>query len=212
MVPGGIRFVGVSTIWGGGMAVYDARAAAQVAVRAYLITAEQFVDVLAQEMRLTPPVKLDLGPVRESGWHSLGPGRYQTLAQLGTYDDLPMLTFTSAAVADHPVNAPTDDYLRTMALGLREAHDWSAGQIGLFGPVPGGDRCLTPSAIDGSPLEGKAWRGYERRASQTSKTRGLGLDSANPGRNSTSRRQSSLRSSPVTSVATTGRSSFRPRP
>ena len=149
MVPGGIRFVGVSTIWGGGMAVYDARAAAQVAVRAYLITAEQFVDVLAQEMRLTPPVKLDLGPVRESGWHSLGPGRYQTLAQLGTYDDLPMLTFTSAAVADHPVNAPTDDYLRTMALGLREAHDWSAGQIGRYlAQFPGATGAWTPSEIE----------------------------------------------------------------
>ena len=50
MVPGGIRFVGVSSIWGGGMAVYDARAPAQVAVRAYLITAEQFVDVLADRV------------------------------------------------------------------------------------------------------------------------------------------------------------------
>jgi hypothetical protein len=149
MVPGGIRFVGVSTIWGGGMAVYDARAAARVAVRAYLITAEQFVDVLAQEMRLKPPLKLDLGPVRESGWHSLGPGRYQTLAQLGTHDDLPMLTFTSAAVADHAVNAPTDDYLRTMALGLREAHDWSAGQIGRYlAQFPGATGAWTPSAIE----------------------------------------------------------------
>ena len=149
MVPGGIRFVGVSTIWGGGMAIYDASAAAQVAVRAYLITAEQFVDVLAQEMRLTPPVKLDLRPVRESGWHSLGPGRYQTLAQLGTYEDLPILTFTSAAVADHPVNAPTDDYLRTMAIGLREAHGWSAGQIGRYlAQFPGATGAWTSTAIE----------------------------------------------------------------
>jgi hypothetical protein len=149
MVPGGIRFVGVSTIWGGGMAVYDAREVAQVAVRAYLITAEQFVDVLAQEMRLTPPLKLDLGPVRESGWHSLGPGRYQTLAQLGTYEDLPMLTFTSAAVADHPVNAPTDDYLRAMAVGLRESHGWSAGQIGRYlAQFPGAAGVWTPASIE----------------------------------------------------------------
>lgn len=149
MVPGGIRFVGVSTIWGGGMAVYDARAAAQVAVRAYLITAEQFVDVLAQEMRLKPPVELDLGPVRESGWHRVGPGRYQTLAQLGIHDDLPMLTFTSAAVAEDPVNAPTDDYLRTMALGLREAHGWSAGQIGRYlAQFPGASGAWTRAAIE----------------------------------------------------------------
>jgi len=73
MVPGGIRFVGNSTIWGGGTAVYDAGAAAEVAVRAYLITAEQFVDILAQEMRLEPRLDLDLGPVQRTGWHSLGP-------------------------------------------------------------------------------------------------------------------------------------------
>ena len=66
MVPGGIRFVGVSTIWGGGMAIYDARAAAQVAVRAYLITAEQFVDVLAQEMRLKPPLQAAIRRSRSS--------------------------------------------------------------------------------------------------------------------------------------------------
>src|SRR5687767_10016142 len=71
MIPGGLRFVGVSSVWGGGMAVYDARAAGEVAARAYLITAEQFVDVLAQEMRLEPGLDVNLSLVRETGWHSL---------------------------------------------------------------------------------------------------------------------------------------------
>ena len=71
------------------------------------------------------------------------------LAQLGTHDDLPMLTFTSAAVADHPVNAPTDDYLRTMAVGLREAHGWSAGQIGRYlAQFPGATGAWTSTAIE----------------------------------------------------------------
>ena len=52
MLPGGLRFVGVSSVWGGGMAVYDAGAVGQIAARAYLISAEQFLDILAQEMRL----------------------------------------------------------------------------------------------------------------------------------------------------------------
>ena len=77
MIPGGLRFVGVSSVWGGGMAVYDARAVGQVAARAYLISAEQFVDILAQETRLEPDLEADLTAVRETGWQRLGPGRYQ---------------------------------------------------------------------------------------------------------------------------------------
>ena len=49
---------------------------------------------------------------------------------LGTRDELPMLTFTSADVNDHPVNSPSEGYLRTMALGLRESHGWTSTQIG----------------------------------------------------------------------------------
>ena len=70
----------------------------EVAARAYLITAEQFVDVLAQEMRLEPGLELDLAPVRETGWHSSVRAATRPLAHLGIRDDLPMLTFTSADV------------------------------------------------------------------------------------------------------------------
>ena len=60
-----------------------------------------------------------------------------------------LLTFTSAAVADYPVNAPTDDYLRTMAVGLREAHGWSAGQIGRYlAQFPGATGAWTSTAIE----------------------------------------------------------------
>ena len=130
MIPGGIRFVGVSSVWGGGMAIYDVRADGEVAARAYLITAEQFVDILAQEMRLEPGLEVDLASVKETGWHTLGAGRYQTLGHVGIRDELPMLTFTSADVNDHPVNSPSEGYLRTMALGLRESHGWTSTQIG----------------------------------------------------------------------------------
>jgi hypothetical protein len=147
MLPGGIRFVGVSSVWGGGMAVYDAGAVGQVAARAYLISAEQFVDILAQEMRLEPDLDADLTAVRETGWHSLGPGRYQTLAHLGDRDDLPMLTFTSAQV-DHRVNAPSEAYLRTIAGGLRESHGWSAATIGAYlAGFPGASGTWSPRSI-----------------------------------------------------------------
>ncbi len=129
-IPGGVRFVGESSVWGGGLAVYDPRAEGEVAARAYLITAEQFVDVLAQEMRLPPGLDLDLTSVRRSRWHSYGPGCYQTVAVLGIHEGLPMLTFTSADAYARPDNPPSEDYLRAMAVGLREAHGWTSARIG----------------------------------------------------------------------------------
>jgi hypothetical protein len=149
MIPGGLRFVGVSSVWGGGMAVYDARAGGEIAVRAYLITAEQFVDVLAQEMRLEPGLDVDLTPVRETGWHTLGPGRYQTLAHVGSRDDLPMLTFTSADVYNHRVNSPSEGYLRTIAVGLRQSHGWTRTAIGRYlARFPGAAGTWSPRSIE----------------------------------------------------------------
>ena len=149
MIPGGLRFVGVSSVWGGGMAVYDAGAVGHIAARAYLISAEQFVDILAQEMRLEPDLDADLTAVRETGWHSLGPGRYQTIAHLGDRDGLPMLTFTSADV-DHQVNAPNEGYLRTIAIGLRESHGWTRPVIGSYlARFPGASGTWSPRSIEG---------------------------------------------------------------
>ena len=126
-----------------------------------------------------------------------------------------MLTFTSAAVADHPVNAPTDDYLRTWPSGyarrmagqpVRSAAIWPSS---LGRPVPGLQRRSRSSPLDSSAYlrNERVSRGYERRDSlNIGKTREVFVSyAANPGRNSTSRRQSSLRSSPVTSVASTGK-------
>jgi hypothetical protein len=148
LIPGGLRFVGVSSVWGGGMAIYAARAAGQIAARAYLITAEQFVDVLAQEMRLEPDLNVNLTAVRETAWHSLGPGRYQTLAHLGDREAFPMLTFTSADV-DHPaLNTPSDGYLRTIAVGLQESHGWTSAAIGRYlARFPGAAGAWSPGSI-----------------------------------------------------------------
>jgi hypothetical protein len=148
-IPGGLRFVGVSSMWGGGLAVYDPQAVGEVAARAYLISAEQFVDVLAQEMRLQPGLELDLAPVQETRWHSYGPGCYQTVASLGIRDGLPLLTFTSADVCARPDNPPSEGYLRTMALGLRESHAWTSTQIGAYlARFPGAAGVWSPASIE----------------------------------------------------------------
>ena len=53
-LPGVLVFAESSTVWGGGMAFYDADGRGRVAGRAYLLTRHQLADVVEQEMRRTP--------------------------------------------------------------------------------------------------------------------------------------------------------------
>ena len=97
-IPGGLVFAGWSSVWGGGMAFYDARASGRAACRAYLMTTEQFGDIAAQEMRRPPGGEFarDLAgllPDVESV-HTMGPGRYETVTRLGMHDGAPLFTVT----------------------------------------------------------------------------------------------------------------------
>ena len=88
-IPGALYFAGRSSVWGGGMAIYDARGPGRVAGRAYLLTVEQVVDVLAQEGRQLPGLDPDLPALARDGRHQLGPGRYETVVRIGTLDGVP---------------------------------------------------------------------------------------------------------------------------
>ena len=132
MIPGGIRFVGVSSVWGGGMAIYDAQADGEVAARAYLITAEQFVDVLAQETRRSPGMSLDLAPSFRGDRYSRGVGGYSILVRVGERRGVPLVTFTHDRDTAPMLAAPSAAYLAAMATGLREAHGWSEVQINRY--------------------------------------------------------------------------------
>lgn len=129
LLSGTTYFAGESPQWGGGTAFYDHATAGRTAARAYLVSAAQFADICAQEMYRVPaegdPVEqLVLDPL-DGGRHTLGPGRYETLVEVGRRDGLPMLTFTAphgATEVEHTAPAPA--YLATMARGLRDAHGW----------------------------------------------------------------------------------------
>ena len=151
-VSGGLVFAGSSGVWGGGMAFYDPRAAGSVACRAYLVTAEQFADVAAQEMRRPPGGEFahDLAgllPDVESV-HTMGPGRYETVTRLGARDGAPLFTITHADVRELRLAAPTSPYLRWIAEGLTEAHGWSAERIGEYlARLPGAAGSWTPEEV-----------------------------------------------------------------
>ncbi|MFC9691210.1 histone deacetylase [Kribbella sp. NPDC056951] len=127
-VDGGLLFAGESKVWGGGSAFFDPAAPRKVAGRAYLLTADQFGDVAAQEMWREPggefARKLAALLPEVVELHTMGPGRYETVVRLGEYDGFPMFTITHGSVADLEPVAPAASYLQWIVTGLREAHGW----------------------------------------------------------------------------------------
>jgi hypothetical protein len=136
-LPGAVYFAGDSPQWGGGVAFYDHEASGPAAAVGYLVTAEQFADVAAQEMHRVPQ---DGDPLEEivigglpphlDGRHEVGPGRYETLVEIGRYDGAPMLTFTAPHGIDHVEHTPpTMSYLSMLAAGLRDTRGWGTAEI-----------------------------------------------------------------------------------
>jgi hypothetical protein len=135
-VPGGITFASESGVWGGGMAFFDRSPLGMAACRAYLVTAEQFGDIAAQERRRPPGGEFarDLAgllPDVESVV-ATGPGHYETVVRLGELDGSPMFTITHHDVASLPLAAPTSAYLQWISAGLREAHGYDDHRIGRY--------------------------------------------------------------------------------
>jgi len=115
-IAGRLRFAGESSVWGGGMAFYTPGDEGVVHVRAYLLSLEQLADLVAQETRHPVGKTLVLaehGPTR----HGLS-RIYDVVLDLGELDGHRLLTLSSSL--DHPVNPPSEAYLRTMMDGLAE--------------------------------------------------------------------------------------------
>lgn len=126
LLPGQLYFALESKTWTGGMAFYDPFDEGELPARAYLLTAEQFADIAAQEMYRAPGTDLDLTGVLRTGRAQLGPGRYETLVCPGQLDGHPMLTFTAPwRRAEAELNRPSAAYLRNFVAGLGESHGWT---------------------------------------------------------------------------------------
>lgn len=140
-LPGALYFAGHSLQWRGGVAFYDhlarSRHCAFTAARAYLITAQQFADVAAQEMSRVPqegdPIEeVVLGGI-DGGQHTAGPGRYETLVEVGRLEGAPMLLFTAPHGIDSVEHtAPSQAYVSMLAQGLKESRGWGEGEFSAY--------------------------------------------------------------------------------
>lgn len=141
---GRMHFAYASTRWdGGGVGFMDADKAGHALGRAYLITSEQFDDVVGQENGIPPSFAdaIDINEVIEKGRAThRSTAVYSDLVHIGDHEGAPVLTFTGSftsrdalleavKVADGDkdadryaaTNEPRGNYLRMIGSGLAEA-------------------------------------------------------------------------------------------
>ncbi|MBP2258694.1 hypothetical protein [Virgibacillus alimentarius] len=122
-LPYPLYFAKEQSKWGkGGVAFmgHDFMETARTIGRKYLITREQFSEVVAQENK-KPGLEIDFKTIKKKGAVTITDGWYGTIFYLGDEDGFPMFTFT----ANFPVDAaiftkPSAAYLATVAEGLGE--------------------------------------------------------------------------------------------
>lgn len=125
-----IRFTGHSKRWLGAPAVLDHAATSPGALgRRYLVTRQQFEDVVAQEnrrpARRIPIESLTVGAVTATGRSS-----YAGLLLLGFDGSIPVMTFTSPRRPEKAtLAAPSGAYLATIARGITESHPLTASEV-----------------------------------------------------------------------------------
>ena len=127
-IPNGLYFGGASPVWGGPPAFITLQPGPKpTKARAYLITVEQFWDIVQDENHLSNPVtSLDLEGVRRQGSAVLEeirytPSEYSRIVYCGDLEGRPMFSFTGADLHAE-TKPPRPAYIQTIAIGLAESH------------------------------------------------------------------------------------------
>ena len=128
-VPHRLVFARTSATWGGGgVAFLDPSPTPGAATlgRAWLVTREQFADVLAQECGL--PVGSVEVPVLDGCVVAYPDHWYGCVVPLGWREGWPMVTFTDEGAAALERSPPGDAYRAVVAEGLAETHGITAAE------------------------------------------------------------------------------------
>ena len=98
--------------------------------RIYLITKEQFVDVVKQETKYNGKLKIDFEQcIKEGSLVFKDPSWYGNLIYLGEQNQYPIFTFTSKQDFTDEINKPNKDYLKTIIEGIKEIFPYSDVEI-----------------------------------------------------------------------------------
>ena len=98
--------------------------------RRYLISSEQFIDLVRQELQYEGNISIDFDKlIREGSYDCLNKGRYGMLLYLGDLEGRPVVTFTSKTYLKDEINRPDKAYILTIAKGLKEVYDFDDEEI-----------------------------------------------------------------------------------
>ncbi len=111
-----------SPTWNGAVAFIDPESPGKTLAKGYLITPEQFAEVMVQEIT----VSMIPDPPSASQLQTLESGRYGRMIHCGDLDGMPMLTFTTPLTL--APSRPTAAYLSTVAAGIADAHNLTIEQ------------------------------------------------------------------------------------
>ncbi|TFJ91344.1 hypothetical protein [Lentibacillus salicampi] len=109
--------------WGkGGVAFIDheKNPESKTIARQYLITTEQFIEVVEQENN-TGNLNIDVDKIIDNGYLDITAGWYGRLIYLGNEAGCPMFTFTDTYnMKNQKITPPSNSYLKIITRGLKE--------------------------------------------------------------------------------------------
>lgn len=98
--------------------------------RMYLITTEQFVEVVKQENHLSEELPIDFQKAKDEGSLIVrADSWYGKLLYLGDQKGHPIFTFTNESILSNEINAPSEGYLLTLINGLKETYGLSETEL-----------------------------------------------------------------------------------
>ena len=132
-IPHELYFAKSAGVWNGGGVCFinpEKSENADTLGNMYLITCQQFLEVVQQENNTNEPINIDFNKtqkekslvVRENSW-------YGNLLYLGEECDAPIFTFTNDKYLINEINAPNPHYLKTIIRGLIATHQLSKSQL-----------------------------------------------------------------------------------
>ncbi|MDR9458342.1 MAG: hypothetical protein RI572_13135 [Salegentibacter sp.] len=126
-------FAKISKTWSGGGAAFiksDFDKNVETLGRMYLITRQQFIDLVQQEIKFEGEFDINLEKVIEEGSLDMkNDSWYGQIIYLGDEEGHPIFTFTNEEYLENEINAPNEHYLKIIIEGLKQTYKLSPSEI-----------------------------------------------------------------------------------
>lgn len=148
-IPGELYFAKSSKTWSGGGAGFirtEGFNKEETLGRRYLISEQQFIELVQQEIKFEGEFHIDLKDVKQRGFLDMkNDSWYGKIVYLGDLEGAPIFTFTNEDFLEKEINAPHPFYLKIIIEGLKETYGMSNAEIE--------DYLKSKKGIKGFPIE-----------------------------------------------------------